>query len=288
MGLWFAIDGVDDERYQRFLSEAGEPDEDDVQWYYDTVKALRAMPTAYAPMLPQIRASWEAGEFRIAREIEGLGPVFLGPFGKKGFFGPDDSAAGRGMAGGRIGAGGGFDPGNHEHVSIAEVEFRTYIYEFVGFLRQRVPGFEQAYLFMASPFLGGRASRHIVGEYIVSASDIAHEQNRFDDVIYTYRLRSDSGLPLDTATDVPYRILLPRKIDGLLVCGRGAAHGRLLRTRISCMVMGQATGTAAALCAGAEVLPRRLEVRALQRELLKAGFHLGDIDRLSELGLAAA
>ncbi len=51
------------------------------------------------------------------------------------------------------------------------------------------------------------------------------------------------------------------------------------------MHMGEAGGTAAAMAACNGVVPRALDVRSLQRALLDAGFHLGDLDRIRELGL---
>ena len=58
-----------------------------------------------------------------------------------------------------------------------------------------------------------------------------------------------------------------------------------MRQRYSVMLNAQAAGIAAALCAAEGVLPHNLEVKRLQRELVKAGCPLGDDERLKELGL---
>lgn len=71
---------------------------------------------------------------------------------------------------------------------------------------------------------------------------------------------------------IPYRALLPKKVEGLLVAGRMItsewdAH-MSTRNTVSCMAQGQAVGTAAALCAKQGCLPRQLDVDKL-REVLK-------------------
>jgi len=83
---------------------------------------------------------------------------------------------------------------------------------------------------------------------------------------------------------------VPRDLDGLLVCGRGAAyvrrgHDPSTRARATTMHLGQAAGTAAAFAAADGISPRDLDVKRLQKELLRQGFYLGGQDRLRELGL---
>jgi len=281
MNLWFLLDGVDWDAYDRFTKETGEPSESDLRWYDETIAKPRPMPRVYRPFLPLLRDSYEKGEFFVVKDVpdgRGLGKVWLGMFGK--FM--DDA---RGMAVGRTGGGSAYDTGNGEHMSICEVEFRNHVFDFVEFLRRRVPGFKKAYVFLIAPFLGARGGRHIVGEYTLTALDLTERHRRFDDVIYVYKLHSDSGTSLGAATDVPYRILVPKGLDGLLATGRSASHGRILRARQSMMVMGEAVGTAAALCVKNNTNPRKLNVKDLQRKLLKAGFFLGGPARLRALAL---
>jgi hypothetical protein len=90
--------------------------------------------------------------------------------------------------------------------------------------------------------------------------------------------------------DMPYKMLLPKHIAGLLVTGRGAAfhrrgHDPSTRARGNMMGLGLAAGIAAALSAQADVIPSELNVRELQRALLAQGFFLGDDSRLAALGL---
>jgi succinate dehydrogenase/fumarate reductase flavoprotein subunit len=78
---------------------------------------------------------------------------------------------------------------------------------------------------------------------------------------------------------LPYRMVVPRRIDNLLVAGRCASmtHMGQSAARVSgaCFVMGQAAGTAAALSIEAGVRPRDLDIQSLQRRLEKDGAYLG-------------
>ncbi len=78
---------------------------------------------------------------------------------------------------------------------------------------------------------------------------------------------------------IPYRIILPQKIENLLVVGRCASmsHEGQSSARVSgpCFVMGQAAGTAADLALADGVPPRRVNVRTLQARLRDAGAFLG-------------
>jgi hypothetical protein len=87
--------------------------------------------------------------------------------------------------------------------------------------------------------------------------------------------------------DVPYRVMIPEKLDGLIAVGRSAscAPDTLLRQREGLMYIAQAGGTAAAMAAKQGIESRDIDVKELQKKLLKAGYYLGDEDRLKELNL---
>ena len=76
----------------------------------------------------------------------------------------------------------------------------------------------------------------------------------------------------------PYRSLLPRDVDGLLVAGRcssatmlGHYGGKSMGNMIS---VGQGAGVAAALCAQLDTLPRQLDARLIQARLDEMGVSL--------------
>jgi glycine/D-amino acid oxidase-like deaminating enzyme len=163
----------------------------------------------------------------------------------------------------------------------AEMDGRRQVREYARFLRDRVPGFESSVVVATSPAIGIRESRRIHGDYVLTRDDVLTGR-RFDDEIAL------CGAPIEDhhaggdtewqyvgqggVYGVPYRALLPAGIEGLLVAGRcfsstHDAHASA-RSMATCMAMGQAAGTAAAM-ARAGVSPRAVDV-ALLRERLAA------------------
>ncbi|MCA9895742.1 MAG: FAD-dependent oxidoreductase, partial [Anaerolineae bacterium] len=82
-------------------------------------------------------------------------------------------------------------------------------------------------------------------------------------------------LPDGATYDIPFRALLPQKVDGLLVVGRclSADHDAhaSVRSMGQCMAMGQAAGTAAALGLETQSLPREVNISDLQTRLRDLG-----------------
>ena len=184
------------------------------------------------------------------------------------------------------------DAGNGWHWSQLNEGMRLYSYELLEDLRKRVPGCEDIYLVSLGE-LGARGGPVIDGEYTMTMDD-AMAGKRFDDVIYLFGearvlKKTCKGDKNCVWPDIPYRVMVPKKIDGLLAVGRSAAGipDTLLRNRTAIQHMGEVGGIAAALAAKAGVAPRNIDVKALQRELLKRGYYLGDAQRLAALGLAS-
>ncbi len=75
--------------------------------------------------------------------------------------------------------------------------------------------------------------------------------------------------------DIPYRCIVPKDVDNLLVAGRciSATHEALGSTRVmfQCMALGQAAGTAAAMCWKRGVAPIELDVQELRKVLSEQG-----------------
>ncbi|AMJ61561.1 FAD-dependent oxidoreductase [Bosea sp. PAMC 26642] len=170
----------------------------------------------------------------------------------------------------------------------AEIECRKRLLEALDCYRRFIPGFRDAYIVTTGLTVGIRETRRIIGEYMMTKDDIV-SMRRFPDAIASYGApighhTSDgkdaefSLLTSGNSYDFPYRALLPQKIDNLLVAGRCisvAAEGiGSTRNMTSCMATGQSAGTAAALAALAGVTPRALDVRAIQRELLRQGAYI--------------
>jgi hypothetical protein len=176
-----------------------------------------------------------------------------------------------------------------EQISYGEVEGRRQCWETFEFIKSVTPGFERAYIVEIAPQLGIRETRRVRAEVMLSEEDILGCAD-FEDAIGV------NGWPVEAhvAGDVrfvfargergynqlPYRMLLPLKVDNLLVAGRcaGMTHDGQSSARVSgpCFVMGEAAGTAAHLALQAGVAPRKVDVKKLQAQLERNGVWLGE------------
>lgn len=171
----------------------------------------------------------------------------------------------------------------------AEMEGRKQIETIIRFVRKYAPGFEHAYVASSGATVGVRESRHVLGEYVLTGED-ATEGRKFPDAIarcsYGVDIHNPTGpttqmLPIrgDGVYDIPYRCLVPKGLDNVLLSGRcisgdHVAHASY-RVMPFCFATGQAAGMAAALSAKGAIRPRDLDVAALQRQLAAAGASLG-------------
>lgn len=172
----------------------------------------------------------------------------------------------------------------------AEIEARRQAHETARFLRDKVPGFEKAFLMATAVEVGVRETRHVTGHYVLSADDL-RVNRRFADVIGLGAWQMEMHLPGTKHItrghipepgdyDIPYRCLVPLEPRNLLVAGRcvSATHEAAgsLRVMATCGAMGHAAGVAAALCAQGDISPSNVPVRELQRILMQQNAELGD------------
>jgi len=176
------------------------------------------------------------------------------------------------------------DPTQPEVLTSAEIEGRRQALEYVRFLRDQIPGYQSASLVSFSTQIGVRESRRIYGEYRLTREDVLTAR-KFPDVIGLCGApieahHSGAGtdwiyLPEGETVDIPYRALVPQKVENLLVAGRcfSATHDAhaAVRSMAQCMAMGQAAGCAAALCLERKQMPRELPRGGLQKELRRLG-----------------
>ncbi|MBB5984753.1 FAD-dependent oxidoreductase [Sphingobium lignivorans] len=179
-----------------------------------------------------------------------------------------------------------YDHTNEEEVSKSLIYRRKLNRVYLNFLRERIPGFEDAYIVMESPTGGAREGRRIIGDYVLTEQDVLAGR-RFDDAIAMGGprgpdLHSVTGLwgegvasPFKAPYDIPYRCLLPKDVDGLIVAGRCvsttfAALGAV-RDQATCMSMGEAAGAAASLACRTGVPPRQVDMASLQSRLVDQG-----------------
>jgi hypothetical protein len=153
-------------------------------------------------------------------------------------------------------------------VSEALVECREMVAEEAARLRASVPGFENAYVSLIADQLGITESRRLQGEYVMDRDDLDRE---FDDSI----ARTGHWTKYDCVYNIPYRSLLPKSIDNLLVAGRCISVDHRVHHATKeippCMATGQAAGTAAAMASESGISVRTLDVPALQARLRGQG-----------------
>lgn len=182
----------------------------------------------------------------------------------------------------------GVDATDPAQLTRAEMEGRRQCHEYHRFLRDCVPGYDRSVLVSTSPAIGVRESRRILGETVLTGEDVLAAR-RFDDQIARcgapveeHHGGTDTRwayLPEGQTYGIPWRALLPLRVEGLVVAGRcfSATHDAhaSARSMATCMAMGQAAGTAAALCAGDRILPRELDPQRLRARLVADGADVG-------------
>ncbi len=180
------------------------------------------------------------------------------------------------------------NPGPHNGVDVKEltdmeIRARTQVYEHLENLKKTHPDLKNARVSDTGSLLGIRQTRFIEGEYQITGEDVLNGA-RFDDVIalasnpvihyYGYRrFLTHEGY------DVPYRCLVPKKVDGLLVAGRCISSDQIAyeswRAMAHVLCIGEGAGVAAALSVKQGVTPRDVDIKAVQSQLIAQGAEIG-------------
>jgi hypothetical protein len=178
------------------------------------------------------------------------------------------------------------DATNTEHLTRATIEGRRQAAVLVNVFRRYLPGCEACYLLDTAQYLGVRETRRIVGQYTLTVEDVLRAR-KFDDGVAKGSFFVDIHAPTGTGLheprymergthyDIPYGCLVPQGVENLLVAGRciSATHEALGSTRVmfQCMALGEAAGTAAAICAAEDTSPHSLDPQRLCKALAQAG-----------------
>jgi len=165
-------------------------------------------------------------------------------------------------------------------LSNAEIEMKNVIRKQLDDVRM-IPGFDQCIL-IDVPEIGVRETRHITGEYLLTVDDIQNS-TQFEDSIgrgshtidtnHISESIKDKDIGDNWSFQIPYRCLVPKKIENLLVAGKCASFSHeafgAARTTVQCMIMGEAAGVAAAMCIKNRKTPRTLSNKSLTTELVR-------------------
>ena len=168
---------------------------------------------------------------------------------------------------------------NVEHLTQVEVRMRKVMRITHDFFTKNIPGFEKAFILDSASQVGTRGGRRMVGEYVYNQDDLASGVIHEDTIAV---LPSTKGSPLDGPPGnesvrgyIPYRSLLPREVDGLLVSCRAFSSDMATNDTFNwiphCIAFGEAAGTAAAIAVKNGVKPREVNYSTLQKRLLSQG-----------------
>lgn len=169
----------------------------------------------------------------------------------------------------------------------AEIEGRRQVKDVLDYIHKYYPKGENVFLLDTGHTIGCQGTRRIKGEYVFTANDLLN-CTKFDDAIalasYSIDIHNPMGPGFDMiqhyhygqAYAIPYRCLVPVKIDNMLVAGKCISCDFMSKTAIEVqavsMATGEAAGASAAICiADKECKPRNVNVKLLQKNLIDQG-----------------
>lgn len=176
----------------------------------------------------------------------------------------------------------GIDPTDVWDLTKAEIECRQLVMWALNAMKKYTPGFEKAKLRTFCSSLGVRESRKIIGDYNLTEYDVKNEA-RFEDSIGIFPEFLDGyGVVIIPTTgryfQVPYGIIIPQKVENLLVAGRCVAGDKIshaaTRQMMCCAVTGQGAGVAAAISLKDNVSCRAAGISKIQKVLKKQGVRI--------------
>lgn len=177
---------------------------------------------------------------------------------------------------------------DNESLTNAELIGRQQVYKILHFLQKYVPGCENARIKSIASHIGIRESRHIQGDYRLTAEDLLNSKVPEDSILLAANSVDVHGRFGPTSNEyvpikgkyygVPYRCLIPKGIEQLLIAGRcvsaDSTAAGAIRVMPPCMGMGEAAGVAAALSVKEGITVRRIDVQNLRKVLKDRGAYL--------------
>ncbi|HLR38282.1 MAG TPA: FAD-dependent oxidoreductase, partial [Chitinophagaceae bacterium] len=183
------------------------------------------------------------------------------------------------------------DPTDPESLSLAEIEGHRQVQVLFNFFKKYCPGFKDAFLANTAAGTYARESRRITGIKTVTKANIDELLIPEDSIALAgYNVdihQSGIGLnllPSAHAIGIPYGCLVSKNIEGLLTSGRCISVEPypfgLTRAMATCMAIGEAAGTAAALALNNGSSLKKVNVQELRRVLEKNGAIVSVDERL--------
>lgn len=153
-------------------------------------------------------------------------------------------------------------------VAAREMAVRTWEY-----LKQNAPGFERSFVQLTCPQLGTTGGRRLIGKYSLVTEDIRRTEP-FPDTIAVFPNNDRSSEFLEySKVYIPYRSLLPKKVEGFMVVCRAFSSDDESNSSFNlnphCICLGQAAGTAAIIAVKNGISVKSVPYFELKESLLK-------------------
>ncbi len=181
-----------------------------------------------------------------------------------------------------------FNQHDSEEVTNAEISQRKQIEIMMKFLKKYIPQCKDAELVETGAEIGIREGRRILGEYTLTKADIVGA-TIFEDAICYCANSIDihcrdhiEYIPVegDTVYTIPYRSLVVKECDNVLVAGRCLSADRValsaVRVMPPCFAMGEAAGVAASIAVRNNIPARDVDYNEIREKLLSNGAYLGE------------
>ena len=150
-------------------------------------------------------------------------------------------------------------PTNRDALADAEFELRRRQQEALELIKKTIPGAANAFIARTAPAITIRRGRCIACDYDISLDEIVN-CTHYPDEVFSYGFHDSAPriqIKGGKTYGLPYRTMLVKGLDNLFAIGMmiTSDHEAHMSTRntVSCMAMGQAAGTAAALCVKNEI-----------------------------------
>lgn len=200
--------------------------------------------------------------------------------------------------GGNIGHAFGVDGTNEADLTRGMVEGRRMLPQYRRYYRSYLAGgFQKAEPVITGSVLGIRESRRIQGDYVLTLEDFKARASFADEIgRFSYPIDDHIAAPTKEAYEafhrehssmryrdgesygIPYRVLLPQKLENVFITGRAVSTDKKMQSSIRvmpcCYITGQAAGMAASICMEGRVLPREVSVPQLRYRLRQMGAFL--------------
>ncbi len=175
------------------------------------------------------------------------------------------------------------DASSPEQFTKTECILRENLFKVINIMRENFPAFKNCWLLKSGTQAGVRETYRIVGMYKMTADDVLNPK-AFKDTIakgtHVIDIHKPDSIEQDCISlkqeyNIPYGVLVPVNSKNLITAGRtvcadNSAFGSI-RVMATCMAMGQAAGTAAAICVQSHCSMSRMNTELLVKKLIEQG-----------------